>query len=107
MVSESARLGRAPARARDRIPALGQIDSGLAGHRIDVDHRPAGPELIERHVDAARARQLDVGHPHPGEMIGGAVVLRDGQVGGQAHVVGHGVPCEAIATAARCGVIGA
>jgi 3-hydroxyisobutyrate dehydrogenase len=42
----------------------------------------------------------------PGAMIGRAVVLGDGQVGGEAHVVGHGTVPEAIAPPSRCCVIG-
>ncbi|HTX46172.1 MAG TPA: NAD(P)-binding domain-containing protein, partial [Solirubrobacteraceae bacterium] len=45
--------------------------------------------MIERDHAAGRAGQLEVGHRRPREMISGAVVLGDGQIRGQAHVVRH------------------
>ena len=41
VVSEPARLRRAPSGARDRVPAVGRRPAGDAGRRIDVEDRPS------------------------------------------------------------------
>ena len=47
VVAKAARLGRAPTRAGDRIPAVWEIDARFPASRIHVQDRPAGAEFVQ------------------------------------------------------------
>ena len=67
-------MRRAPACARDLVPARQQLASGPPGQWIDVEH------LEIAHIDGAlRGRQHEVGQLGVREVIGGTVVDRHRQ----------------------------
>lgn len=86
VVAEAAGLRGAAAGAGDFVPAVRQLAVGAAGHGVEVDHVPAG-EAGEVYLRAVGGGQ---GQMQAGEMRGGAVVLRNGQIAGQGgEAAGH------------------
>ena len=83
MIAEAAGLGRAAARARNRVPAR---QEGLARHsRARIAVHDDARSAHRRQVDPAVASrpQLDLRHGHAGKMRAGPVVDGNGEVRGQ------------------------
>ena len=81
-VAEPARLGRAPSRARDRVPAGRQFLVGTPGPGVAEEDRPSFERVEPDRLSRSRL-QRDRRNDRIEEVIGGAVVLRDGQVVGE------------------------
>ena len=79
VVAERARLGCAAARAGKLVPAGERFDAGLSRARVDVEHSELGAELgeVDRSLRRVEHERRDAGAR---EVIGGAVILRLGQV---------------------------
>ena len=73
VVAERARLRGTPARAGDRVPAVGGRSSRRAGSRIDVEDCELSAELGEVDEPVGRVEQ-ELRHLEPDEMVGGAVI---------------------------------
>ena len=80
VVPKGAALGGAAARAGDVIPALRQWHPGDPSHGVHVDHYRPDRCLAKVEAVAERGVQLLGRQLASGQMIGGAIVKRDGQV---------------------------
>lgn len=76
-------LGRAAARTRNLIPAFGGGLIWLTGAGIEKDHRGCLGDALDVYGTAGGGEEGEVGERHAGEVVAGAVVLGDRQVGRQ------------------------
>ncbi|WP_202798964.1 hypothetical protein [Saccharopolyspora spinosa] len=77
------------ARSGDRVPALRAVGAGTTGEQVAVEHCVAPAELLDVDRFTCCAREFQVRHPPPGQVVRCAVVLGHGQVGWQVQVVVH------------------
>src|SRR5205823_10005064 len=100
VVAKAARLRRAPARARDRVPLRSGRFTRLARAWIDVQHEPLLRELAQRHRPL-RGLERELRQHLPEKVVGRAVVLRYRQIRRErVDVPAHATPHTACAARA-------